>query len=277
MEQKPKLQITIDNKADVELFEFASSMASINNQYQRFITQKKRQNSRGDCKLYVNKVSDGSIIIDLCEKAPDVLPSIAPLIVEYSAFLVTTLNYLSGHATALPNYRFFREDFLNFKKILEPIVNVKGNNLNLTGINFGKTIVVNNNYTYTDSNAAQNQCDKEIKKLEKAGDSLIKENVNLKLYQARNSTISKTTQGNLGVIEEITEQPKVLSFANDRLRYDITKGEVNPLNFTYSVDVEVKLKDGSLFLDGHKDIKEYEVLKLHGPIENMDLFSNDDT
>jgi hypothetical protein len=41
----------------------------------------------------------------------------------------------------------------------------------------------------------------------------------------------------------------------------------------YSVDVEIKLREGSLFLESHKDIKEYEILKLHGSIKNTDLLS----
>lgn len=78
----------------------------------------------------------------------------------------------------------------------------------------------------------------------------------------------------MGIIAEISDKPKVLSFANDRVRYDITKGETNPFNFTYSVDIEVKLREGSLYLENHADIKGYEVLKLHGSIANKDLLSD---
>jgi len=92
----------------------------------------------------------------------------------------------------------------------------------------------------------------------------------LRLYQARDSNLSKTTLGNLGIIQEISDKAKVLSFANDRVRYDITKGETNPFNFVYNVDVEVKLREGSSYLADHKDIKEYEILKLHGSIASKD-------
>jgi hypothetical protein len=270
----PVLQITINNKEDIELFEFASSMSSINNQYYRFISQKERS-QRADCRLYVHKISEGSIVIDICEKAPEVLPALVPIIVDYSSFLISTLEYLAGRAPRLPPfYKFMPVDFLNFKKMIEVAANVQGNSIGFLGVNFGK-VVVNHTYSHIDANAAQNKCDKEIKRLEQSGDSLVKEKVNLNLYQARDSVLSKTTRGNLGIIEEISEFPKPLSFVGERLQYDITKAEKNPFNFIYSVDVEIKLKEGSMFLESHKDIKEYEILKLHGPIEKKDLFFED--
>lgn len=277
MENTPKLQITIDNKQDIELFEFTAAMAGINSQYHRFLTQNKKQKTKQDCKLYVNRVSDGSIIIDLCEKAPEIMPIVVPFIMEYSFFLVQTLEYLSGKVQTLPSYRFAKEDFLNIKKILEPVANIVGNTINIKALNFEhQTIIINNNYSSVEANAIQNRCDKEIKRLERSGESLIKENVSLNLYQARDSVLSSSSKGNLGIVEQISDKPQVLSFANDRLRYDITKAETNPFNFIFNVDVEIKLREGSLFLEDGKDIKEYEILKLHGPIQKKDLFSSSD-
>lgn len=275
MAEQAKLQITIDNKEDVELFEFASSMASLNNEYHRFLNQTKANKNSGNCKLYVNKVAEGSIVIDLCERAPEVLPAITPLIVEYSSFIVKTLEYLSGKTESLPsNYKFTKDDFINFIKLLNPVANITGNTLNFKCFNHSKTVIVNQTFNHTEANAAQNKSKKEIDRLARSGDSLIKEKVELNLYQARDSVLSSSHSGNLGIIEEISEKPIVLSFANDRLGYNITKAESNPFNFIYSVDVEVKLREGSIFLENHKDIKEYEILKLHGPIQKEDLFSD---
>jgi hypothetical protein len=269
----PLLQITIDNKQEIELFELASSMASISDQYHRFLRQNKREKVKSESKLFVKKITEGSIILDLCEKAPALLPGVAPLLVEYSHFLVNTLDYLSGRSSAIPQlYRYLREDFLNFKKILEPVANITGNYLHLN-INFG-TVSINQTYNSVEANAAQNQCDKEIKLLQKAGESLLKENVHLRLYQARNSNLSKTTLGNLGIITEISEEPKVISFSNDKLRYQIINGEENPYNYAYIVDADITLKEGSSYFESNKDIKGYEILKLHGAVELKDLLSS---
>lgn len=270
--KNPILQIKINNKEDLDLFDFTSSMAALNDEYYRFIRRENKKKNRSEYRLSIKKVSQGSIILELGEIAPAVLPSISPLLIEYSTFLVQTLSYLSGRKDSLlPSFPFLKEDFLNFKKLVEPIVNVQENSIGFIGLNFGK-VTLNSTYNNTDANAAQNKCDKEIKKLEKSGQSLLKENVELKLYQARNSNLSKSTQGNLGIVSEISDKPKVLAFANDRLRYNITKAESNPFNFIYNVDIEVKLKEGSIFLESDKDIKEYEILNFHGVIGQEDLF-----
>ena len=98
--------------------------------------------------------------------------------------------------------------------------------------------------------------------------------IELKLYQARNSNLSKSKVGNMGVLEEISRNPKILSFASDRVRYEITKAEGNPFNFVYNVDVEVKLKDETKDYSDHNNIKEYEVLKLYASVNNEDLFDD---
>jgi hypothetical protein len=150
------LQITIDNQREIELFELVGSMSGINDQYHRFLRQSKREKVRSDSKLYVQKISDGSIIIDLCEKALPLLPGVPPLLVEYSNFLVKAFDYLTGRASELPAlYRFQREDFQNIKKIVDPAAKYSGNNLRLCLID-NSTVVTNNIYNYVDANAAQN-------------------------------------------------------------------------------------------------------------------------
>jgi hypothetical protein len=45
MTTEPKLQIKIDNKSDIELFEFSDSMPSFSNEYYRFLNIKKKVKS----------------------------------------------------------------------------------------------------------------------------------------------------------------------------------------------------------------------------------------
>ena len=162
-------------------------------------------------------------------------------------------------------------DFKNFKNLLELTANCSGNKINFN-INFGKQII-NKTYNHKDASTAQNRIDREIKNLQEVGDGCIKENVELNLYQARNSNISNSNVGNLGVIKEISSKPKVLSFANDKVKYaTITKQEDNPFNFTYNVDIEIILKDETYGYLDDKNIKEYHILKYHGPINKEDLF-----
>ena len=53
MSKDIKLTITIDNKQDIELFEFANAMAALNNQYYSFLNAKNTKKSRNDQKLLI--------------------------------------------------------------------------------------------------------------------------------------------------------------------------------------------------------------------------------
>ena len=130
---------------------------------------------------------------------------------------------------------------------------------------------MNHQYNDLESGAGQNKCLREIEAInEIEPESFIKGHVELDLYQARNSNLSKA--GSMGIIKDICDKPKVLSYASERLRYDLTKAEDNPFNFTYTVDVQVKLKEGKTNYEDHNNIQEYEILKLHGVVSVDDLF-----
>ena len=207
--------------------------------------------------------------MDLIEKSFPLLPAITPCIFEFTGYVCNTIDYLIGEKKDKP-YKYSILDFKNFKNLLELTANCSGNKVNFN-INFGKQ-VINKTYDYKDASTAQNQIDKEIKKLQEIGDGGIKENIELNLYQARNSNLSNSNVGNLGVVGEISKKPKVLSFASDKVKYAITKQEDNPFNFTYNVDIEIRLKDETQDYSDDKNIKEYHILKYHGTIDNEDMF-----
>lgn len=274
MERDLKLTITISNKQDIELFEFANAMAALNNQYYSFLNAKNSRKIRQDQKLLIKKISHGSVILDLVEKAFPLLPAIVPTIFEFTSYVCNTIDFLTGEKKEKP-YKYSLIDLKNFKNLLEITSSSSGNEINFN-INFGKQ-AINKTYNSKDASAAQNQIEKEIKKLQEVGDGTIKENVELSLYQARNSNLSNSSLGNLGVIAEISNKPKVLSFASDKIKYAITKQEDNPFNLIYSVDIEIKLKDETQDFSDDKNIKEYHILKYHGPIDaNLeDLFNKE--
>lgn len=269
MTKELKLTITIDNKQDIELFEFANAMSALNNQYYSFLNAKNSRKNRQDQKLLIKKISHGSVIMDLVEMAAPLLPTIPPTIFEFTNYVCNTIDFLIGEKKDKP-YKYTLFDFKNFKNLLELTANCSGNKVNFN-INFGKQII-NKTYDYKDASTAQNQIDKEIKKLQEIGDGTIKENVELNLYQARNSNLSHSNVGNMGVIGEISNKPKVLSFASDKVKYAITKQEDNPFNFVYNVDIEVRLKDETQDYSDDRNIKEYHILKYHGVISVDDLF-----
>jgi len=271
MQEDLKLTITIENTDEIELFEFANAMSALNNQYYSFLNAKNSKKNRQDQKLLIKKISHGSVVMDLIEKAAPLLPSITPTLFEFTHYVCNTIDFLTGEKKDKP-YKYSIFDLKNFKNILGITANCRENKINFN-INFGKQII-NKTYGYKDASAAQNQADKEIKKLQEIGDGTIKENVELALYQARNSNLSQSNVGNMGVISEISTKPKVLSFASEKAKYAITKQEENPFNFVYNVDIEIKLKDETKDYSDDRNIKEYHILKYHGVIDAEDFFDN---
>ena len=63
MEKELKLTITIDNKQDIELFEFTNAMSALNNQYYSFLNARNSKKNRQDQKLLIKKISHGSVIM----------------------------------------------------------------------------------------------------------------------------------------------------------------------------------------------------------------------
>lgn len=268
----PILQLKIDNKQDLDLQDFNDAVQSLGNQYYSHLKACNAKRIKSTHKLYIKEIKQGSIIIELCEKAPELLPAIAPSIVEFGCYITHTMDYLVGRKDSLKR-EITKRDFLDFKNIFKLSANLKGNITGFIGLNFGGDVVVNNHYNDTEAAAGQNKCNKEIEIInEREPESFIKERVNLDLYQARNSNLSKA--GNMGIISEVSDKPKVLSYATDRLRYDLTNAEDNPFNYTYLVDVEVKMREGKSNYDDHRNIFGYEILKLHSTIETKDMFDN---
>lgn len=265
----PILQLKIDNKQDIDLNDFNNAVQSLGNQYYSYLKSSKAKKIKSTHKLYIKEVRKGSIIIELCEKAPELLPAIAPCIVEFGAYITNTMDWLVGKTPAI-KHNLVKKDFLDFKNMFQLSANLKGNSTGFVGINFG-TVKVDHQYNDVESGAGQNKCLREIEAInEVEPESFIKEHVELELYQARNSKLSKA--GSMGIISEISDKPKVLSYANERLQYDLTKAEDNPFNFTYTVDVEVKLKEGKSNYEDHRNIQEFEILKLHGVVSVEDMF-----
>ena len=269
-EQEPVLQIKIDNKQNLDLRDFNKAVKSLENQYYSYLERSDIPEAKTN-RLYIKEVGKGSIIIELCEQASALSPAMTPCIIAFTRHLIDVMSYLSGKKKQ-NKHELSKKDINDFKNIFQLSANKNGNSTSFTGLNFG-TFAVNNSYDSNESVAGHNECSKMIKQIKKIeGDKFIKEKVELDFYLASNSNLSKV--GKMGIINEVSDTPKVLSYANDRLRYDLTKAEDNPLSFKYTVDIEVKLKDGRNNYDNHLDIKEYEILKLHGVISKEDISEN---
>jgi hypothetical protein len=73
-------------------------MSALNNQYYSFLNAKNNKKNRQDQKLLIKKISHGSVIMDLIEKATPLLPAIYPTIFEFTNYVCTTIDYLIEEA-----------------------------------------------------------------------------------------------------------------------------------------------------------------------------------
>jgi hypothetical protein len=156
----PILQLNIDNKQDIDLQDFNNAVQSLGNQYYSYLKATNKKEIKNTHKLYIKEVRKGSIIVELCEKAPELLPIITPSIVEFGTYIVNTMDWLTGKSKD-KKYDLNKRDLLDFKNISELSANKQRNSTAFIGINFGSN-VVNHHYNSTESAAAQNQCLKEI-------------------------------------------------------------------------------------------------------------------
>ena len=110
MQEDLKLTITIENKEEIELFEFANAMSALNNQYYSFLNAKNSKKNRQDQKLLIKKISHGSVVMDLIEKAAPLLPSITPTLFEFTHYVCNTIDFLTGEKKQL--YDMARQGYL---------------------------------------------------------------------------------------------------------------------------------------------------------------------
>ena len=157
----------MDNKEEVDLFEFTNAMAALNNQYFSLLILNGINPIGNDHKLYIKKISNGSIIIDFCEKIQPMLGYVEPFIGIFAKYIVSVMDYLIGKSTFLTTI-LNKKDFNDFKKIFMIVAKTNGNILNILSMNVNSPI--NNYYNSSDSERALKKCDQEIYKLENTDD-----------------------------------------------------------------------------------------------------------
>ena len=152
------------------------------------------------------------------------------------------------------------QDCKDLSQIVSPIAKDNGSQLNMS-VKIDGDFHHHIHLDSRDANEMQNLLKHEIKiKLEpKTGDLI--ENAIMVFYQTRNKIDGKS--GNKVVIDDAVEgKPLNVVFADKKLKRKILKGDDNPNNFAFQVDVKIKTSDGKIIA--------YEVIKYHDkfPLED---------
>jgi len=245
--------IEIKNKHPLELLDLTKSLVSIASQFNSYVVKNGDSKENREAKLYVKEIRSGSVILELVELATiGVLPFIENMntVVGFAKHIKSAYDFFLGKSDKKPDLD--ASDYKDLSQIINPIANDNGSQLNMsTTINGNVELHVH--LSSIESNAIQNVFQKELKQIkvpEVADDT--ETNVLLTWYQARNDM--KSSGGNKGTIESLSNKPMNIVFDNDDLKEKILLGE-NPFTTVFVVDVKMQNVNGKLAA--------YKVVKLH--------------
>lgn len=161
-----KLTIKIENKRPVELTDFTDSFSSLGSQYYKFLSENDSFSLKPETKLYIKEIRSGSIITELSDLVPLVLPFVenSNSVIDFTMFLKMGFDYFLGKTEVKPK-DFDLKDCNNFNNIIKPIAKDNGSNMIFNGdFNFG-AVTINMNFNSIEANAIQNGILREKEKL----------------------------------------------------------------------------------------------------------------
>lgn len=268
-----KLQIKYEGEK-INLSDLARSLKALDKQY--ILYTKDSENN-----LYVKKVSEGSLIFEICEKAGQTLPILPPFLQDYVFFLFYTFNKFLDLKKEYPNkkihnqYDYSTKDHKNFKKFFSPIINISLGGIRLN-INIGNKNMTNNFYSSNDARSIEKKCDEEIKKQNNLKLIRIAKKTSLVFFQTSSPLFSKSKINTTGIAKDITTKPKSIVFKDSNIEKRILGSNHNVLNHEYIVDIEILTKK-SLLIETEANIGEiisaYKILHIYEIIESKHLLS----
>ena len=259
------LQIKYEGER-INLSDLAQSIKALEEHY-IFCTKSPKSN------LYVKKVSEGSIVFEICENIEQILPMIVPNLQDYTFFLVNTIDGLIGlkaKNTLNEYYKNLNPSIKNFKKLLIFLSFAGG--ITAGGMTDASLTIelhvgdkINNNYYNSNKiQIAGEGCVKKIKEHENLEPTqFVRKNVELVFSHNRNQFIFKNENNIMGIVSSESKTPKQILFKDDDIEKRILKGNRDIFLYKYIVDIEVLAKE---YLP-NKKILSYKILCVHGEFE----------
>lgn len=232
-----KLTIKIENKRPVELTDFTDSFSSLGSQYYKFLSENDFFSLKPETKLYIKEIKSGSIITELSDLVPLVLPFVenSNSVIDFTVFLKMGFDYFLGKTEVKPK-DFDLKDCNNFNNIIKPVAKDKCSNMIFNGdFNFG-AVTINMNFNSIEANAIQNGILREKEKLkepEKRKESKVLFYWDSAKYDDKSKAIDR------GFIDSIYGSALKVIFDDPTTKSRMLDIEENPFHLAYIVDVEV--------------------------------------
>ena len=248
------LHIEILNKQPLELTELTKCFIALSNQFNDFVAKNATSEKEREARLYVKEIKSGSVIVDLMEYATvGMIPFLENVntIAAFAEYCKNVIQYFLKREGEKPELSV--TDCKELSQIISPVAKDNGAQFNMSvNVNgkFQQFVFLDSN----ESNALQNILHREIGSQLSAEIKEFREKVVMAFYQTRSKLSSDT--GNKAVIDDIIKgKPVNVFFEPDDLKKAMLKGEENPNNYVFVVDVKVETVGGKVVA--------YRVVKLH--------------
>lgn len=232
--------IKIEKERPLDLLDLTASLTAVADEYRRFSGDER-------ARLYVESITEGSIVARLLSMSKEVMDAGAPFIPIGLDTLAPFLGHWGGLLTGLANYgrglgsdeairRADKASLRNAKDFVPPAVN--GNPIQVVGENNSVT----QNLIFISPEAASDIVRNAAHLL--AGplpDEKRFENTPLRLYQVRDAKA-----GDLGFIDAFGPKPKRLTFASEAVKTEMLHGESSPFDVFFFVTGVAKTAGGEI-------------------------------
>ena len=252
-QEPPTLTFRYENSRPVELGDLTASLQAVARRFARHVAQGDFELEEDAVKLYVRRISEGSIIVDLTNIAVDHVGTIAGAaggaaslvaiaqtnaIVSFAKSLRDGLGYLVGRG-AKPS-DMSASELKDLAKVVEPVAKDGKGNIQITASD-GATVQVSVNFNSLEANAIQNRAEREIADRREPVQTSYRR-VLMYWHQASKAPGSRSDKA---VIEKISDKPLKVLFDDDALiKESMLSGKDNPFNIGFFVVVELVTKQG---------------------------------
>lgn len=248
-----KLIIKIENTKPIEITDFTESFTSLANQYYKYLAENEDFKLSQDTKLYIKEIRPGSIITELSDLVPMVIPFVehSNSVIEFTTFLKLGFDYFLGKTEEKPK-DFDLKDCNNFSNIIKPIAKDHGSNVFFNADWNFENSTVNFIFNSVDANAIQNGIQKEKETLKEPTTNLHKK---VLFYWDSAKYDDKSKSVDRGFIDSIHGSALKVTFEDDTTKSKMLNIEENPFHLAYIVDVEVQEIKNTPYI--------YKILSLH--------------
>ncbi len=255
------LRIHIKNSTPIQVSDFTTSINAIGSSFSNFAQKNGCSKELSNAKLYVNKITEGSIDIHLVELVSiGIIPFVenANLIMDFAKHLKSVYDYFTFSKGEKPELTPGELRDLH-DMITIPAKDSNGSmDIQVIKGDVDNVIFSGCTFNYMESNGLQNRINNDldsIKSITEQGEIYSRQLMTI--YQLRKNPASST--GNKAVIDAISDKHLGLVFDSDDLKEAILESEQNPMMKAYLVDVMM------LFANGKPAA--YKVIALHDVID----------